>query len=175
LLYAAGALLHTRSQSFPICPSATRVLKDSEQSSCVAIRNEIADLAILRDALKDFCTEHAVGSRTLMQLHVTLDEIVSNVIKYAWPEGGAHELSVRMSAAPNRIQIEVIDDGQAFDPRTATAPPTPIAARRSRPGGLGLHMVKQLVDDIAYYRADGRNHTVLTKRRRARRQLRDKH
>jgi anti-sigma regulatory factor (Ser/Thr protein kinase) len=151
------------------------VLEDSERSTCVAIRNEIADLAILRDALKRFCTEQAVGSRTLMQLHVTLDEIVSNVIKYAWPAGGAHEVSVRMSAAANTIRIEVIDDGQAFDPRTAPVPPTKVPARRARPGGVGIHMVKQLVDEIAYYRADGRNHTVLTKRRGARRQAQDKH
>jgi anti-sigma regulatory factor (Ser/Thr protein kinase) len=130
----------------------------------VTIRNEIGDLAILGEALRRFCAEHAVGRRTLMQLHVTLDEIVSNIIKYAWPEGGAHELSVRMSAAANVIRIEVIDDGRAFDPRTAPEPRPHVSRRRAGPGGIGIHLVRQLVDEIAYDRADNRNHVVVTKR-----------
>jgi anti-sigma regulatory factor (Ser/Thr protein kinase) len=121
----------------------------------------------VRDALRRFCADHAVDHRTLMQLQVTLDEIVSNIIKYAWPEGGAHELLVRMSATPNTIRIEVIDDGQAFDPRTAPSPRTHVSPRRARPGGIGIHLVRQLVDEIAYQRADNRNHVVVTKRRDA--------
>jgi anti-sigma regulatory factor (Ser/Thr protein kinase) len=110
-----------------------------------------------------FCAEHAVDRRTLTLLHVTLDEIVSNIIKYAWPEGGAHELSVRMSAAANTIRIEVIDGGQAFDPHTAPEPRANRSRRRARPGGIGIHLVRQLVDEIAYHRADNRNHVVVTK------------
>ncbi len=107
-----------------------------------------------------------------MQLHVTLDEIVSNIIKYAWPEGGAHELSVCMSAEANTIRIEVVDDGQAFDPRIAPAPPASVARRRAQPGGVGIHLVRQLVDEIAYHRGDGRNHVVVTMRCDASRQPR---
>jgi anti-sigma regulatory factor (Ser/Thr protein kinase) len=128
------------------------------------MRNEIADLAILRDALRRFCVEHGVGRRTLTQLHVTLDEIVSNIIKYAWPQGGAHELCVRMTAEGDTIRIEVIDDGQPFDPRTAPEPRPNPSRRRTRPGGIGIHLVRQLVDEIAYRRADNRNHVVVTKR-----------
>jgi anti-sigma regulatory factor (Ser/Thr protein kinase) len=72
-----------------------------------------------------------------------------------------------MSATPNTIRIEVIDDGQAFDPRTAPSPRTHVAPRRARPGGIGIHLVRQLVDEIAYQRADNRNHVVVTKRRDA--------
>ena len=138
-----------------------------ERSTRIAIRNEIADLAILREALKQFCSEHAVARKTLMQLQVTLDEIVSNIIKYAWPAGGTHEVSVRMTASADGIQIEVVDDGQAFDPRTAPAPEQSRPGRRRKPGGVGIHMVKQLVDDIEYFRSGGCNHIVLTKRCRA--------
>ncbi len=140
------------------------MLPDSERSTCVTIRNEIGDLAILRDALRRFCVEHGVARKTRMQLHVTLDEIVSNIIKYAWPEGGAHELSVRMSAGAGSVRIEVIDDGRAFDPRTAPEPRPNAARRRARPGGIGIHLVRQLVDEIAYRRANNRNHIVVMKR-----------
>jgi serine/threonine-protein kinase RsbW len=149
-----------------------RVLPESERPTCVTIRNEMSELAVLSDALRQFCVQHAVGRRTGVQLHVTLDEIVSNIIKYAWPEGGAHELSVCMSAEADTIRVEVVDDGKAFDPRTAPPPPATVARRRVRPGGIGIHLVRQLVDEIAYHRGDGRNHVVVTMRRDASRQPR---
>ena len=146
------------------------MLPESERPTCVTIRNEIGDLAVLREVLRHFCVEHAIGRKTRVQLHVTLDEIVSNIIKYAWPEGGAHEVSVRMSAEANTVRIEVVDDGQPFDPRTAPEPRAAVARRAVRPGGVGIHMVRQLVDEIAYHRADNRNHVIVTKRCDATRQ-----
>ena len=117
-----------------------------ERSKHLTIRNDIADLAIVRDGLGRFCMEHDISRKTIMQLQVTLDELISNVIKYAWPAGGRHELSVRMTATAKDLRIDLVDDGQAFDPRTAQPPEG--SARRRRPGGVGIHMVKQLVDDI---------------------------
>ena len=132
--------------------------------TCFTIRNEIAELATLRVGLNRFCTAHAVAGKTVTQLQVVLDEIVSNIIKYAWPDGGKHELSVRISASAKSIQMEVVDDGQAFDPLTARAPDHTPPERRRRPGGVGIHITKQLVDDISYFRDHGCNHIVLTKR-----------
>jgi anti-sigma regulatory factor (Ser/Thr protein kinase) len=150
-----------------------RVLRHDGSSTGLAIRNEMAELAILREALKRFCAQHAIGDKILMQLQVTLDEVVSNIIKYAWPEGGAHEVLVQMAVGPKAIQIEVVDDGQAFDPRSVPAPARITRGSSPRPGGIGIHMVKQLVDDVAYTRTNGRNHTTLTKRWNARARTQD--
>jgi anti-sigma regulatory factor (Ser/Thr protein kinase) len=135
-----------------------------EPSRSFTIRNEIGDLAIVRDGLNRFCAEHAVAENTETQLQVALDEIVSNIIKYAWPEGGSHELSVSMSADATSIRMEVVDDGCAFDPLTVAPPEEPPPGAERRPGGLGIHMTRQLVDDIACFRENERNHVLLTKR-----------
>jgi anti-sigma regulatory factor (Ser/Thr protein kinase) len=58
--------------------------------------------------------------------------------------------------------VEIVDDGREFDPRQAPAP-EPQPAGRREPGGLGIHLVKQLVDRLEYERIDGRNRTVVTK------------
>ena len=129
----------------------------------LAIRNELADLALLSDALEQFCVRHGVTSKTRGHLQVALDEIVSNIIKYAWPDGGAHKIELFISAVTDGIKLELVDDGQAFDPLAVKAPAQPTAGSRPRPGGLGLHMVHQLVDGIDYVRRRGRNHTTLTK------------
>ena len=128
----------------------------------IVIRNEIAELATLRDSLERIGAELGVPGKPLMQLQVALDEIASNVIKYGWPDGGNHELRVRITGQQDRIEVEIVDDGREFDPRQAPAP-EPQPAGRREPGGLGIHLVKQLVDRLEYERIDGRNRTVVTK------------
>jgi len=128
----------------------------------IVIRNDLMELATLRDGLERIGAELGVPGKPLMQLQVALDEIASNVINYGWPDGGNHELRVRITGQQDRIEVEIVDDGREFDPRQAPAP-EPQPAGRRQPGGLGIHLVKQLVDRLEYERVDGRNRTVVTK------------
>src|SRR6516165_6261825 len=128
----------------------------------IVIRNNMAELANLRDSLERIGAELGVPGKPLMQLQVALDEIASNVINYGWPEGGNHKLCVRITGQQGRIEVEIVDDGREFDPRLAPAPERRLAGPR-RPGGLGIHTVKQLVDQLQYERVGGRNRTVMTK------------
>jgi serine/threonine-protein kinase RsbW len=136
----------------------------SAQTIDIVIRNDLAELSILRDRLDSLGRQLGVPGKPLMQLQVALDEIASNVVKYGWPEGGSHRLLVRITARHDRIEVEIVDDGRAFDPRQAPPPERLPAGRRPRPGGVGIHMVKQLVDKVEYERIGGRNRTVMTKR-----------
>jgi len=128
----------------------------------IVIRNDMAELATLRDGLERIGAELGVPGKPLMQLQVALDEIASNVIKYGWPDGGNHKLCVRISGQQDRIEVEIVDDGREFDPRQAP-PSEPQPAGRRQPGGLGIHLIKQLVDRLEYKRVGGRNRTVMTK------------
>jgi anti-sigma regulatory factor (Ser/Thr protein kinase) len=129
----------------------------------LTIRNEISEIALVRDALDRFGGNLNVAQRELMQLQAAMDEILSNVIKYAWPTGGEHEVLVRMSFNATEIALDIFDDGKAFDPRLAPEPEPAAAGKRPPPGGVGIHMVRRLVDAISYERIHGRNHTRLTK------------
>ena len=132
----------------------------------IRIRNRISELATVRDALDRIGARHRLPSWSLIQLQVALDEIVSNVIRHAWPDGADSEILVRITVRPDRVTLEIVDDGISFDPRNVPAPPP--ADQRSQPDGIGIHMTRQLVDGIAWQRIDaGRNHTTLTKMRAA--------
>ena len=126
----------------------------------VIIRNQASEMPRVSAAIDALAAQQAWPERILMQVQVAVDEIVSNVIKYAWPEGGAHEISIDLCADETRITVEVVDDGRGFDPSIARAPAQSAPAR---PGGRGLDITRQLVDDIAYHRRDGRNRTTIVK------------
>jgi anti-sigma regulatory factor (Ser/Thr protein kinase) len=130
----------------------------------LTIRNELGNISVVRDALDRFGAEHGVPGAILIDLQVVLDEIISNVIKYAWPEGGAHELLVRLTAEGAAIEVEVIDDGRPYDPRDATPPEPARPGSRPAPGGVGIHLVRQLVDGVEYERIGNHNRTRLIKR-----------
>jgi len=80
----------------------------------IVIRNDMAELANLRDSLERIGAELGVPGKPLMQLQVALDEIASNAIKYGWPDGGNHKLFVRITGQQDRIEVEIVDDGREF-------------------------------------------------------------
>ena len=134
------------------------------ETTDVTIRNDLADIAVLRDAVDRIGANARIPSAALYDLQVVLDEIVSNVIKYAWPGGGAHEVRVRLTVDRGAVEVEVVDDGQPYDPREAPAPLRAARGRRPRPGGLGIHIARQLVDVFDYERKEPHNRVRLTKR-----------
>jgi len=129
----------------------------------ISIRNDVAELVAVTEALDQLGEEIGFPAKALMQLQVALDEVLSNVIKYAWPDGGPHKLRVRIKARELGIEVVITDDGLPFDPRSRPAP-EPALGRRPRPGGVGIHMVKQLVDGFDYARIGELNCVTLTKR-----------
>jgi anti-sigma regulatory factor (Ser/Thr protein kinase) len=133
------------------------------------IGNDPGNFAAARQALDRLGEAHAVPARVLVALQVALDEIVSNALRYAWPDGGVHHVHVRLAITAagveaTAVEMTVTDDGLAFDPRQAPAPAPIPPGQQRRPGGVGIHMVRQLVDSFDYQRVDGRNRTTLTKR-----------
>jgi anti-sigma regulatory factor (Ser/Thr protein kinase) len=134
------------------------------QTKDLVIGNDVNELAIVTEALESFGARHGIPRKPLTELQVALDEMISNVIKYAWPGGGAHEVRIRITAWEEEVQVEIVDDGEVFDPRSVPEPEAPLPGHRPRPGGVGIHMVRQLVDGCDYARVDGCNHLVLTKR-----------
>jgi serine/threonine-protein kinase RsbW len=128
------------------------------------LKNDLSEVAIVRDALDNLASDLGIPMRALLQLQVALDEVVSNVVKYSWQDDGKHEFLVRITVHLDRVDLEIFDDGHAFDPRSVSPPATVTDGRRPRPGGLGIHLIKKLVDNFTYERIGERNHTTLSKR-----------
>ena len=121
-------------------------------------------LVALSAAVDDFCTAHGVADDARHDLHVALDEIVNNVVRHAAPRHPS--IDVRLAVVETDVEVTVADDGEAFDLREAPVPDVTLPLEERRVGGLGILLVRQLMDAVEYRREDGRN--VLTLRRRLR-------
>ena len=97
---------------------------------------------------------------------LAIEELVLNCIKYGYGGDNAadHAVDVVLSVSGGALSIEVVDDGGAFNPLDAPVPDlsAPTVARPI--GGLGIHLLRELADEMTYERRDGTNRVVLTRR-----------
>ena len=105
------------------------------------------------------------SAKAQTQIAVALDELLSNIVRYAYgPRRG--DMTVRMEADPeNRtVSITLIDSGDPFDPLKAPEPDTGLPASERQIGGLGIFLVRKTMDGLSYVREQGKNMVTIRKR-----------
>jgi serine/threonine-protein kinase RsbW len=119
------------------------------------------------EAFEAFCLAHAVPAPARRRVLVALDEVLSNTIRHGRPQGpGAGEATVSMSLAirADVVLVELVDSAAAFNPLLAPPPDTTAPLEARTPGGLGIALVRAMMDDVHYERRDGHNVLTLTAR-----------
>lgn len=101
--------------------------------------------------------------KALLQLNVALDEIFSNIVKFAYP-GMTGKVTVRVDIADGTARVTLSDSGIPFNPLDAEEPDVTASAEERDIGGLGIFMVRKAMDDVVYRYADGQNHLTLIKK-----------
>lgn len=102
--------------------------------------------------------------RTRLELHLALDEIVTNVARYAYADGEPRRIGLSMTREPGKLRLVVSDAGRPFNPLRHVYMPEGVALEDRRVGGLGIFLVTRVVDQVRYRRRDGRNTLTLVKR-----------
>ncbi|CQR70813.1 Serine/threonine-protein kinase BtrW [Sporomusa ovata DSM 2662] len=127
------------------------------------LKNNLDELEKLSANLEEFFEENDIAPKILFQVNLVLDELVTNIISYAYPDGLVHEMLIEISFADSTINLTVSDDGVAFDPTTIPEPDLNQSAEERELGGLGIYFVRQNMDCMEYQRLDGRNILFLQK------------
>jgi anti-sigma regulatory factor (Ser/Thr protein kinase) len=96
-------------------------------------------------------------------VNVLLDELLSNIISYAYKDDEEHFIDVRVEVVPDRLAVTVSDDGKPFNPFSGNAPDTGLGIEEREVGGLGIHLVRNMVDEVVYNRRTDRNVVTLVK------------
>jgi anti-sigma regulatory factor (Ser/Thr protein kinase) len=93
-----------------------------------------------------------------------LVEWITNVISYAYVDAREHWITVRFLTGPGQARVEVEDDGREFNPLSRPPVDTTVPLEQRPIGGLGVHMIRQLMDSVEYRREAGRNILTMTRR-----------
>ena len=124
----------------------------------IVLRNDLAEIERLASLVEGFCETRDIPLQAAYHLNLVLDELVTNIVSYGYDEGaGEREIRIRLQSDIEAVHVEVEDDGRAFNPLEVPAPDLD-ASLETRPiGGLGVHFLRTLMDDLCYRRENGRN------------------
>jgi serine/threonine-protein kinase RsbW len=128
------------------------------------IGNRREDMPVIVAMVERFGAEHKLPSAEIHELHVVLDEVLSNIIGYAYGEGERGEILVRMIYRPDEVLVDIEDTGTAFDPLQVSQPDLTLPLKDRKIGGVGIHFIKSLMDEVAYARLGGINRLRLRKK-----------
>ena len=133
------------------------------QTEAIIMRNDIEQIPTLAEWIEGL----GIPDELNMQVNLALEEIVTNVMLYAYPKDKSGQVFVEFVRGRDErgelLTFIVSDSGKEFDPTKKEEVDTTLSAEEREIGGLGIHLVRQLMDEIVYRREDGKNVLKLTK------------
>lgn len=132
--------------------------------SSLVLLNDLEEIPRLAEEISAFCERHEVPVKVGMNLSLALDEVLTNIISYGFDDGLRHRIEVDLSLAGTALRAVVRDGGRPFDPLGAPPPDLDLPLEERGIGGLGIHFVRTLMDEVSYRREGDRNVLTLCKR-----------
>ncbi|MDR1334481.1 MAG: ATP-binding protein [Holosporaceae bacterium] len=128
----------------------------------IKIKNSIEEISKICDQVGDFCKANEISEEKFHDIVLILDEVVTNVISYAYPDGEDHDFILSIDKEGDRIVMELVDNGIPFDVLRKADPDVDSAIEQRQIGGLGIFIVKQLAEVVEYSRTDDKNQLSIT-------------
>ena len=129
----------------------------------LTLPNDINTIPQLNEFIDAVCEELEIDMALAMSLNLAMEEAVVNVMDYAYPEGTEGEVDIEAIADETQLHFTISDSGKPFDPTAKEEVDTTLSAEERPIGGLGIHLIRQLMDNISYERKDGKNILRLSK------------
>ena len=129
----------------------------------LTLPHDINTIPQLNEFIDTVCEELEIDMALAMSLNLAMEEAVVNVMDYAYPAGTEGEVNIEAIADETQLHFIISDSGKPFDPTAKEEVDTTLSAEERPIGGLGIHLIRQLMDDISYERKDDKNILRLSK------------
>jgi Amt family ammonium transporter len=130
---------------------------DSTAVLQMSVKNDLSEIATINATFGEFAKEHNLPTKIRRRMSVAFDDLLNNVISYAFQDEDEHEVEIRAELTGDRLTVTISDDGIPFNPLGITVPDTSASLEEREVGGLGIHLVRNMADDISYQRRIDRN------------------
>ncbi len=135
----------------------------AKRDYCFELKSKLSELNALCRHLEDCGDVMELPQKCLFEINLGLDELFTNIISYGFDDGIEHQIKFSLAKEEETLVVQVEDDGKPFNPLEAADPEVSQDLDTINIGGLGIHLVKKMMDDIAYQRVKGKNKLILKK------------
>jgi sigma-B regulation protein RsbU (phosphoserine phosphatase) len=115
-----------------------------------SITNRLENIAVVIGKFESFAARHNLQQETIQKINIVFDELLTNTISYAYQDELVHEIEIKIRCSREKLIVTIMDDGTPYNPFDQTGPDTSLSLEVREIGGLGIHLVKLLVDDYHY-------------------------
>ena len=129
----------------------------------ITLPNDVQEVPRLNEFVDSVCEVAELDMSTTLKLNLAIEEAVVNVMNYAYPAGTQGQVVIDAKVSDMSLEFVISDSGTPFDPTAKKEVDTTLSAEERGIGGLGIHLVRQIMDSISYDRINGMN--VLTLRK----------
>ena len=129
----------------------------------LVLENEISEINKLAVFIEKLGEELSLAPDMVFNLNLVLEEAVSNVILYAYPKGECQEIVLSAQKKDNSLIFVLTDSGKEFDPTQAPDADVTLSAEDRQIGGLGIFLIRQIMNEVEYQRIEGKNVLTLGK------------
>ena len=135
-----------------------------QYQSHITLPNDVQATTELGMFVDEVCENVGFDMSTTFKLNLAIEEAVVNVMSYAYPAGTKGDVDIDAEADDEQLKFVISDSGTPFDPTQKAEVDTTLSAEERGIGGLGIHLIRQIMDTINYERVVGKN--VLTLRKK---------
>ncbi len=132
-------------------------------SETITLKNDVHEVSKLSNFQKSVYEKMNIEKSLARRLRLAVEEAIVNIISYAYPADTEGNIELRLMTDGNRLKVLIIDEGLPFDPTEKENIDITLAAEDRQVGGLGIHLVRELMDIINYERINGQNILTLIK------------
>lgn len=125
---------------------------EASLSKQLVIRNDVSELNRVQAFTEELEALGMFPASFSMQLNLVLEEALSNIIFYAYQQGSSHTIQVDFVALDKSLEVTITDSGKAFDPTAKEDPDINLPAQERPIGGLGIFLIKKIMDELSYTR-----------------------
>ena len=136
---------------------------ESTLTETLVLKNDVHEVTRFSSFIKSVTEKLGIETSLARKLRLAVEEAVVNVINYAYPAGTEGDITIKMMSDGHILRFQIIDAGVPFDPTKKDKTDTTLSVEDRQIGGLGILLVRELMDTINYERVDGKNILTLVK------------
>ena len=127
------------------------------------LKNSISELKTLHQHLDNWGGDIGLSENSILRINICLDELFTNIVSYGFDDDLEHIIAFTLSRDNNSVVINIEDNGIPFNPLEKIDPDFPDNVESANIGGLGIHIIKKLMDNVSYERKEGKNKLSMRK------------